>query len=193
MSPPSPFDSWVQKLLTEGEALGALVLFYVNRGEAPERARDLAEDAIQEALSRVLTRELRSYVDYKHFRNAIIVTAKNHAISKHRKQRRERPLPDEGDCLAAPEEGLGQRSELVRQCLDQFPEAERRLLELHYYEEYTLDQLADLLLPADGRTANARRLEMWRRLRGVLRQFRELLLANGLVLAGEMVRHDSAS
>ncbi len=190
VSQPSPYDLWVKKLLKEGKARAAVFLYLINHGDAPGRASDRAEDAVHEAVSEVIAEAIETFSGYEHFRNRVIRTGIRRAIDDYRRRKRERPLGDYSDHLAAPTSGLQSRSELVRQCLEQLPDDQRQLLELHFVEKYTLDELADHLLPPDRRSDNARRLEVWRRLRGVLRQVREALLAQGLVLPRELASHE---
>jgi DNA-directed RNA polymerase specialized sigma24 family protein len=186
VSQPSPYDPWVNTLLREGKAFAAIVFYLTRHGDAPARARSRAEDVLQEALSKVIMKNQGGFSDFQHFRHTVIRSAINLAISDYRKQRRVCSLAGKGDDLASPEGGLRAWSPLVRQCLEQLPDGPRRLLELYFEERYSLDELANHLLPPDQRSDNARRLEVWRRLRGAFRQIREYLLAHGLVLPGKM-------
>jgi RNA polymerase sigma factor (sigma-70 family) len=192
VSQPSPYDLWVKRLLEEGKALAVIFLYLNRHGDAPRRARDRAEEALQEALSRVITQDAKAFSGYEHFRHTVTRSGINYAISDYRKRRRERSLAEQSDYLAAPTDSLQSRSELVRQCLEQLPDDERELLELYFKEDYTLNELANHLLPPDQRTDNARRLEIWRRLRGILRQVREQVLAQGLVLPRELANPEPA-
>jgi DNA-directed RNA polymerase specialized sigma24 family protein len=193
VSLPSPSDAWVRRLLEEGKALAVVVLYLTRHGDVPARARDRAEEALEEALSKLITQTAEGFFDYRHFENTVIRTAIRCAIDDYRKWRKMRSLAGQSDHLATPPSGLRAWSPLVRRCLEQLPDDQRRLLELHFEEGYTLDEMADHLLPPDQRSDNARRLEVWRRLRGVLRQVRADLLAQGLVLPGEMAGHEPTS
>jgi RNA polymerase sigma factor (sigma-70 family) len=152
----------------------------MNLGVARVRAHDLAEDALQEALSKVITQSSVRFSNFKEFERFTIRCAINHAIDMLRKVRRERHMPDGYDRPGEPAKGVRACLWLVCDCLKQLPEEERRLLERYLYEGLSLDELAVAFLPPDGREPNARRLVIFRWRRAILERLRNLLLERGL-------------
>jgi RNA polymerase sigma factor (sigma-70 family) len=178
------FEEWAARVLREGIGVGAVFLLYRGRGVAPQRAHDLAVEAVQEALVRaasigdVPARFQHSFV---YFCNWVRMVASNYARSICRREQRARQLAEtEAEDIEAPSAEPPERVQLLRDFLQQATQEERDLLLLSYEEGLTLDDLAQRFLPPDDRSESARRLAIWRRRRDTRRRLRQWLLERGL-------------
>jgi DNA-directed RNA polymerase specialized sigma24 family protein len=168
MSEPEPvLQQWADQYVREKRGLGAVFGEGRKHALASDAARELAQEAIQEALARILQaygqRPEHYTGGYRHFCCSVTRTAINVAREQLR-QRRPGNLAEGAEPLfVAPDPRL----EAVRLCLDQLPQRHRELLQLGS-EDRTLDEMADRLLPADGRSPNARRLRIRREYRAAL-------------------------
>jgi RNA polymerase sigma factor (sigma-70 family) len=183
---PGQFEEWAGRVLREGIGIGAVFLVYRRHGAAPERARDLAEEAVQEALARAaripnVVARVEDSFDY--FCNWVRRVAINHARSTLRRERRGRQLA-EGEDVEAPPTDPPEHVQVVRAFLEQLTQEERDLLMLAHEEKVSLDELAERFLVPDGRTENARRLAIWSRRRHIRERLRQWLEDNGLVSGG---------
>jgi RNA polymerase sigma factor (sigma-70 family) len=146
------------------------------RGWTVGRARDLAEEAVQEAMARTLAAydgNPGRFDGYDHFRHSVTRTAINWARAQ---LRRPHPLPfRDGDDLPAPGDDTGDLEE-VRACLDRLPLHHREILRLRCVEGLPLQEIADRLLPADDHSANARAIAVHRRFRAAREAFQALWL-----------------
>jgi RNA polymerase sigma factor (sigma-70 family) len=167
---------WAKQYAQEKCGLAAVFADCRKRSLAPEAARELAQEAIQEALVRVLQaygqRPERYTGGYPHFCSSVTRTAINAARDQLRRQRRRGTLPEGIEPAAMTPDP---RLEAVRLCLDQLPECDRKLLELRWEEDCTLDEMADRLLPLGGGSPNARRLRIQRKYRAALVALCEVL------------------
>jgi RNA polymerase sigma factor (sigma-70 family) len=176
---PGQLEEWAGRVLREEIAIGAVFLECRNRGCHPDRARDLAEDAVQQALTQAarIADLARRFDNFIHFSNWVRTVVINHVRSVFRKLA-PAPLKDwHAAVLPAAEAPAAQA--LVRALLEELPAEERELFLLHYEEGLTLDQLAERLLPPDGRSGNARRLDIWRRGQDIVRRLRQGLWEGG--------------
>jgi len=183
------FESWLRRVLDEQVGVGAVFFVCAQRGLAPARARDLAEDGVQKAALRAWQTfsSADRFQDYTHFAHWFRRVAVNHARDVlRREQREERRRSKKAAQLKA--EAAGPKSwieaEDVRTLVEQLPSDDQLLLKLYYEDGLTLDELAERLLPPDGRSRNARRLEIWRRLRKLVQDLRQHLLGEEPAPAG---------
>jgi DNA-directed RNA polymerase specialized sigma24 family protein len=183
MGTPGRLDEWAARVLREGIGIGAVFLECRNRGAAPERARQLAEEAVQQALAqaaRLVGPEFEGrFESFRHFGNWLTVVAINHVRSVFRQERRRRQLDEAGQATAEAVEPP-EPVRLVREFLGSLAADERDLLLASYEEAETLDQLAERFLPPDDRSESGRRSAIWRRRRALLARLRLWLLDNGL-------------
>jgi hypothetical protein len=126
---PGQLDEWAGRVLREGIGIGAVFLLYRSNGAAPQRARDLAEEAVQEALARAagitnVVERLEHSFDY--FCNWVRRVAINHARSTLRREWRGRQLA-EGEDIEAPPPDAPEQVQLVREFLEQLTQEERDL------------------------------------------------------------------
>jgi RNA polymerase sigma factor (sigma-70 family) len=172
MAAPGPLHDWARQVLRQGVGVGVVFRDCLNRGVSAERARDLAEEAVQQALFRAadIPDLVRRFDNLEHFCNWVRRVAVNAARSVLRREQRQQQLEVAGLETPAPEVQAHVRA--VREFLEQLPEEERRLLTLPYEENLTLDELARRFLPPDDRTENARRLAIWRQQRDIEERFR---------------------
>jgi DNA-directed RNA polymerase specialized sigma24 family protein len=185
------FEAWLRRILDERVGLGAAFIEGVNHGQVRARARDLAEEAVQEAQCRAVREVNRHgpgrFASYRHLCNWIRKVAINNVRGVLRRERRQRQFAEgEADRLEVPAAGpkTWSDAEDVRDWWERLFPADRRLLELYYDDGLTLNEVADHLLSPDGRTANARRLEVWRRLRDLVRDLRRHRLGDEPALSG---------
>jgi DNA-directed RNA polymerase specialized sigma24 family protein len=181
VSGPGQLQEWAGRVLRERIGAGAAFRECLGRGVAPGRARDLAEDAVQQALAqaaRIADIRGRFQNDFDHFCNWVRRVAINYVRSVFRHERRSRQM-GEGAMAEAAAAGPPGHVEVVREFLAQLTEEERNLLMLPYEEDATLDELAERFLPPDDRTENARRLAIWRRRRDIEGRFRAWLQEHG--------------
>jgi RNA polymerase sigma factor (sigma-70 family) len=155
-----------------GRALRVTFAFLVRRRLPPGVARDRAEDAVQEALVRVLAAHQNgamSCVRYQHFVNTVCRVAVHWLISEHRRRRGIVALLD--DEVLAPEGDTVAEAETcakVREAVDRLAPEERELVRLRYEEGLTLEDLA-----ARGGCSVA---TVWRRLQQIQERLRRELL-----------------
>jgi DNA-directed RNA polymerase specialized sigma24 family protein len=179
MGTPGRLEEWAACVLRERVGIGAVFLACRNRGVAPERARDLAEEAVQQALAqaaRIADLEGR-FESFQHFCNWAQRVAINHVRSILRHERRGRQFAEDEEVAepAQPPEAV----QLVREFVAGLPADERDLLLASYDGGETLDELARRLLPPDDRSDSGRRSAIWRRRRALLARLRQWLLDNG--------------
>lgn len=175
---PGNLEAWATRVLREQVGLGAAFLTCRKHGVAAQRARDLAEEAVQHALTQAsdLTDFADHFTDFDHFCSWVRRVAVNAVVTMYRREQRLRSLED-GDTwpVVAPNEVVAD----VREFLAELSAEERDLLMRPYEEDLTLDDLVQQHLPPDERSANARRLDIWRRRRYILDRFRAWLLRHG--------------
>jgi RNA polymerase sigma factor (sigma-70 family) len=144
--------------------IGAVYLVCRNRGLSHGPARDVAEEASNEAHLRLLDRDFNEYSDYCRY---VTTTACNHAIDQLRRANRTRPFAEDEDfpapCNCTAELGA-ERLAVLAAALDRLSEEERQLIRMWHEEGLTYDQMAVRLLPGRGGSANAQRLCIRRRL-----------------------------
>jgi RNA polymerase sigma factor (sigma-70 family) len=166
------FDAWTQRAWQDRVGVGAVFRVAVRR-IGPGRALDLAEEAVQEAHRRAAKEAATPWrwateAYYRHWLGQVAVNAGRDML------RRKRPRQfEEGEEAAVEASGSPpEDSEELRALLEQLPEEERCLLALHFDRDLGLREIADLLLPEDGRTDNARIQVIWRRVRSILAKLR---------------------
>lgn len=171
MGKPGQLERWVKEALQRQVGVAAVLLVCLNRGAAPHRARDLAEEAVQEALSRAIEIddvEERFQNSFNYFCNWVRRVAINHAQDILRRERRNRQLAEGQDFLASPP-----RNSLFEDFLRDLNDEEAEFFRLRYMGRFTLGELAELLLPPDGRSDNGRLTAMWRIDRALKERFCE--------------------
>jgi RNA polymerase sigma factor (sigma-70 family) len=174
MAAPGSLDEWAREVLRQGIGIGAVFRDCFNRGVPPERARDLAEESVQQALSRAA--EIPDLVgrfqnNFEHFCNWVRRVAINAARGVLRREWRQRQL--EVDDLEMTTAEAPAHVQAVQEFLEQLTDDDRQVLMLPYEENWTLDELARRFLPPDDRTENARRLAICRRQRDIQQRFRQ--------------------
>jgi DNA-directed RNA polymerase specialized sigma24 family protein len=155
-------QQWAEQYARENRGVGAVFAEGRSHALAPDAARDLAHEATQEALVRIL----RAYGQrpehytggYRHFCCSVTRTA-IHVAREQLRRRHAGNLPEGAEPPAVTQDP---RLEAVRLCLDRLPQRDREVLQLRWEEDCTLDEMADRLLPLDGRSPNARRLRIRR-------------------------------
>ena len=184
MDRPGQLEEWARGVLREGIAVGAVFLECRNRGCHPLRARDLAEESVQQALAQAARIEdlERRFENFEHFCNWVRTVAINHVRSVFRREQGWIPLGT-ADAIERPAVEPPPDPAAVRALLEPLPSEERQLLLLRYEQGLTLDQLAERLLPPDERSENARRLDIWRRVNDTLQRLRERLQEGGAGLS----------
>jgi DNA-directed RNA polymerase specialized sigma24 family protein len=155
-------QQWAEQYARENRGVGAVFAEGKSHALAADAARDLAHEATQEALVRILQaygqRPEHYTGGYRHFCCSVTRTAINVA-REHLRRRHPGNLPEGAEPPAVTPDP---RLEAVRLCLDQLPQRDREVLQLRWEEDCTLDEMADRLLPLDGRSPNARRLRIRR-------------------------------
>ena len=180
MGKPGRLEEWAARVLQEGVGIGAAFLAGCNGGAAAGRARDLAEEAVQQALAqaaRIADLE-RRFDSFQHFCNWIQRVAINHVRSILRHEWRGRQLAEGEEVADKPAEPT-EAVQLVREFMDGLPPDDRELLVAPYEDAETLDDLAERLLAPDDRSPSGRRSAIWRRRRALLARLRQRLLDNG--------------
>ncbi len=153
---------FVEQACQEGIPIGALVVRCRNRGLVHAAAVELAEEAAAEAYTRSLDRDFESYV---HYCNWLTRTALNWAIDRLRRRRPVRAVR-ETDCWVDAVETLGGMEEdllHLREVIALLPVADQEVLRLAFFEQLTLEKMADRLEPNAPGSLNARRLRMKRK------------------------------
>jgi RNA polymerase sigma factor (sigma-70 family) len=117
------------------------------------RDSGLAEDAVM-TIFEELTVKARTY-EIESFRGWLYVLAKNHCLMEWRKMQRKPvdlyepgnlPFSENGQSIHAPELELSSaQPEPLQYCLGLLPDAQRRSVELFYYEEKSYKEIAGLL------------------------------------------------
>jgi DNA-directed RNA polymerase specialized sigma24 family protein len=194
---PGKLKVWAERVLREGIGVGAAFRECQKKGYHGERARDLAEEAVQEALARAsrLAEKVEAQITtYEHFCNWLRKVAINHVRDVSRRRKKEIHLTKEGwEAVVGPVAEPPPDTAAVCALVNELPAVERCLLLLHSVDGLTLDELAERLLPPDDRTENARRLDIWRRLRRIRRRLRERLLKGGFIPPGEDILFDDTA
>jgi DNA-directed RNA polymerase specialized sigma24 family protein len=176
MSEPEPvLQQWADQYAREKRGLGAVFGEGRKHALAPDAARELAQEAIQEAVARILQaygqRPEHYTGGYRHFCCSVTRTAINVAREQLRRRWPGNLAEGAEPLFVTPDPRL----EAVRICLDQLPQRHRELLQLRGEEDCTLDEMADRLLPLDGCSPNARRLRIRREYRAALAALCEAL------------------
>jgi hypothetical protein len=172
-------QEWADRVYREGMGIGAAFNECCRLGAAPARARDMAWDAVQHAMMQAskISDLQNKFNDFEHFCNWVYRVAINYVRDVFRRRSRERRLPD--DQADQPQVVDPPQVQLTREFLEQLTPQERDLLESFEEDGPTLDEFAARWLPPDGRSENARRLEIWRKRREVVARLRRWLLDNG--------------
>jgi RNA polymerase sigma factor (sigma-70 family) len=170
---PGRLEEWARRVLGEKIAVGAVFLECRNRGCRPQRAEELAEDAVQHALTQAarIPDLAEKFASFGHFCNWVRTVAINHVRSFFRRRHVPVSLGAE-DAVVRPAPEPRPDTTAVRTFMEHLPTEERRLLLLRYDKGLTLDELAEHFLQGDGRSANARRLEVRRRVLDILGRLR---------------------
>jgi RNA polymerase sigma factor (sigma-70 family) len=165
---PDSFDEWAQRLYEEGTAHGAAAQAARNYGASWDQANDLADEAVAHCLQRVAELFGNSpghFSTYEDFRNYVRRCAVN-SIHDHFRRARRSPQIEVPDVVPAPQKAMDEETAArIRQCWESLSERDRALLTRYYLDGLTLDAVADEFLPPDGRTPNARRLDIHRQIR----------------------------
>jgi RNA polymerase sigma factor (sigma-70 family) len=180
MKQTNPYTEWVERLVEDETAAPVLVQFLRNRGVPQPRTLQLAEDALQEGLVRILGAPRERWDGYAHFRNAVLRAARNTLVDQYRRWGRERSWAGEVAAqLAAPPQEPQAVAWLLHRCLERLPPDQRRLVEEEYFNGVTLRELAEQL-PPDGRSESGRISAIFRQRRAILERLREALRACGV-------------
>jgi DNA-directed RNA polymerase specialized sigma24 family protein len=161
--------AWSSQVIRQRIGIGAIVLDCANRGIPQQRAEELAEDAVQEALRRATEATTTlTFETFAAFRAWIKRVALNYNRDVLRRMSRQRQFANGEDFDSpAPNAML----ELLRELLPTLTEDERKLIDLSYLgQKQTLADLASCLLPEDSSNVSARVQRVWRRRRELLRK-----------------------
>lgn len=153
---------FVERACQEGLPIGAVVVLCRNRGLIQAAALELAEEAAAEAYTRSLDRDFESYA---HCCNWLARTAINWAIDRLRQRRRVRYVreSDFGADSVSIIEGTEEDLLRLHEGIGQLPQVEQEVLRLAFFEQLTLEEMADRLEPDVQGSLNARRLRMKRK------------------------------
>jgi len=134
---------------------GAFHLFYErHRGRvfhfavSITRSPDLAEEVLQETMTAVWNGAKR-FKGQSKVTTWLLGIAKNQAYNLLRREDRGRRLPDAWDRRPDPSTEV-ERSVHVERALDALPEAQREVLHLVFYENLTVEEMAELLGIPEG-------------------------------------------
>ena len=154
--------SFSQRAYEERVPIGAAYVLCRSRGLTPQAAVQLAEEAGAEAHSRALSWD--KFKGYGHFRNWLVVTARNWVRDYFRRRCTSQLFMDDL-ALQPTSEAEDRELELTQlwEYLDRLPPEDREVLRLTFLEGLTLDQAAAVLEPNATGTPNARRLRVWSR------------------------------
>lgn len=129
------FERWLRRALDDQVAVGCAVRF--------ARNRHLAEDILQEAYTRAWQHrhEIQSEEHLRHWLRVVVI---NLVRDRHRRMKHKlEPLQD-ADVIpdeARPALLDAEARDYVRHYLDQLAADDRRLIELRYFEERTLEEI----------------------------------------------------
>jgi DNA-directed RNA polymerase specialized sigma24 family protein len=163
--------------------VASLVAVLHGRGLSAQQAAYLACDAVSFAVQRLLETQ-RVFESDQYRRNWVLRVAHNEALgtlrteTRHRRALRRQYAEGGGEPVLAPEPSpLQPILDLMPDALATLPEEDRRLIEAHSLEGYTLQDLVDEFGLGSVPTAH-------RRIRAILQQLRAFLEATGTVPAG---------
>lgn len=108
----------------------------------------VAEDIAAESMA-VLLMKRKSFRDEAHLRGYLYKIARNRAMDYLRKHRNEVPLEDVENVLGSgdPEAGFlqNERNEAIYRCMQTLPEQYRQVLQLTYFDGFTVPQITAIL------------------------------------------------
>jgi hypothetical protein len=148
-------QKWAEQFTREKRGLGAVFGDCFKNGMASGRAWEFAENAVQMGLMKVLKKygEIpEHFASYRHFCNSVTRVALNWCRSEQRK-RGNRQLSLAIDPMAGETDP---RLEALRVCQDMLPDRQRMLMRLRWEDDLAFTELANALLPEDGRSRIAR-------------------------------------
>ncbi|MCZ6775586.1 MAG: sigma-70 family RNA polymerase sigma factor [Ignavibacteria bacterium] len=191
MSPPLFFlssDARVIDLIKKGDEEALVILYEANRRPITSfvvrnsgNPQD-AEDMLQEALVVLWERVRAGKFEYTaQLGTFIFATVKNMWLRQLARLRRE--VPSELDPDTNPANGVSalemmiedEQASLVREALDKLGEPCRKLLLLFYWEELSMEQIAEQLGFANAETAKSKKYQCKKSLEKLLKEYREAL------------------
>jgi len=167
--------TYVERACQDNVPTGAVYLACRNRGVPVSRARDLAEEAANEARQRVLKREFDEYGEYCRY---VTRTGCNYAIDQLRRANRMQQLQKDDDFPIPTDPGgevTADRLARLPQAMECLSPEQRALIRMKHEEGLTYDEIAARLLPQRTGSDNAHRLQIRRRLLVARRWLRSYL------------------
>jgi RNA polymerase sigma factor (sigma-70 family) len=166
-----PHPSWTVRALEDRVGYRSAYLRAFSLGAQASRARDVAEEAVQEAHRRAHSPE-QGFRSEEHYRSWLVMVAVNVVRDFFRRARRTRQVSDPETIPAAHTDP--DRAEIIHWAIARVSEPEQTLLRGCYFEDKTYEELAC----AQGRSITW----VWQRMRQARAQMRRLLESQGFVL-----------
>jgi RNA polymerase sigma factor (sigma-70 family) len=191
MSPPLFFlssDARVIDLIKKGDEEALVILYEANRrpissfvvrnSGTPQDAEDMLQDALIVLWERVRAGKFEYTAQLGTF---IFATVRNMWLRRLARLRRE--VPSELDPDTNPANEISplemmiedEQASLVREALDKLGEPCRKLLLLFYWEELSMEQIAEQLGFANAETAKSKKYQCKKSLEKLLKEYREAL------------------